>query len=346
MTTRISVALLILFFALPPRVVHAQSYVYLYEDQNSLSYYSPPTWRDLPEMAHWINWGDRAAFNITETLRWKISAGTTEVSSYARSVATAWDNIMPPWIGWQEVSGSTVQHLTFIQYPNNSGACGSGIPGCFVINSWTQHLTEGVNRWGEATIKVNFSFGDFSAAAKQYVVLHEFGHVVGLHDRYVSGSSCRTEVTAMDGVYPDRNNQIQPCHAISTPSSLDQSRVTTYYRQGTYNRDPSADNTWLSNGMFYSRWDDYGANEDKMRIELEYWSGSRWVYYNYFEWIELIGAHHNTGQGHDLVVSANLNSYGALRQRYHRMCVIPMFGYDNGVLQFGTRTCSTYEWWP
>ena len=267
----------------------------------------------------------------------------------------------PPWLVWEQGNATQLIEVGVIE---GNGACLYFTTGCFRVHAWASEGTTENNSWYTTTVRIDFSSTardgvPFSNALREQIVKHEFGHALGLHERYPAGvggcSNDTNEQSIMEG-WEIVNGVGQPCNNLTAPTGTDGTRISNYYQTGYYAKE-AADNTTLTGNILYSRWDDYVYAESIMNLRIQHSSSTSgpWTTLT-ISWpkaqnyhIVGIGGHEYTLEPRSIQAATDLSYYAGPRGKYYRVCAEPYFGLTNGstgTQVTGTLTCSNSEWWP
>lgn len=347
----LTIILVLMLALLPLKDVSAQSYVYFDQNQGWFSLFSPPSGNSWAEIGFYWQWNSQPhqGPSFYKPINWRATNTSTEVLNYAREAVQEWSAILPAWTRFQEVSAGTSTALTVSEQP----ACITlFVLGCFGISGWAWEGTLQNNSWSTGYIMISYGNASqpLTAAGREQVVKHEFGHAIGLHERYPSGGGCNAgEVSVMEGTFTS-GGMSHPCDGTVAPTALDASRINTYYTTGIYQKN-GADNTSITGNLFSASWLDFAYAEAVMEIDVQYHNGANWVqltppYKQYHS--TGIGSHEYTGNPNSIQTSTNLSIFaGAPHGKWYRVCVKPVFANLGGnSWAVGSVNCSSNEWWP
>ena len=163
---------------------------------------------------------------------------------------------------------------------------------------------------------------------------HEFGHAMGLHERYRddggSGSFCNAESTIMNSGSCDNRP--------TTPSSLDISRINGIYKTGDM-LSMSSSAPWYLPGRLWVTWKDGSWGEYEHRVYLYRWNGSSWVYLADVSHTPETGMRQNSFSDRTISRIFARSDYGQAAG-YYIACGWPR--YMRGTV--GNWACSNYSW--
>lgn len=254
-----TMALLVLIMALPSA---AYAYIYFGEDSGR----QETIWSGTE---NWIHW--RGATRGEGTVVWSDS----QLVSYVDKALDLDSDPYPGWKSaayvfqpWSRTTNESEAELKVVQ--NNSLIEDRGAYGLFW---WLTHESDTVrNANYMKTFKIEIDLEDLSSYPNllQYVVSHELGHAIGLHDAYGSGGSCNgSRSTVMDG----SSSQV-PCDS-NSPTSEDSLNVSNAYGWGRPASSPAPTNT-VQGGSLVFRWYDAAWGEYSHLVHLYWWNGSIW----------------------------------------------------------------------
>jgi hypothetical protein len=225
-------------------------------------------WTDTTGKDNWINyWWQQT---LASTFWW----AETALDVKAGDAVSKWASQMPnqKWTKVTDVARADVK------FRESSTACGSNVRGCVFIDTIYNDTTRNAYYVKSWTVYQN------SSLATNLTLVHELGHVIGLHERYIDdgsqpkGTCNNSEVTIMDRT---------DCDPITGPQSIDITRAKNAYEWGqTTNQSVS-----VSGSQATLTWQDRAAGEYEHEVFVYWWDSASGV------WSHVSTVYHQIGIG-------------------------------------------------
>ncbi|MEX0683211.1 MAG: hypothetical protein WD904_05840 [Dehalococcoidia bacterium] len=208
--------------------------------------------------------------NFSQVVNWCSYDSQYDQNWYNSNVVVIWESMLG---GGSQFANSCSSPKVKINRYTTGAHCG-GIPGCWkATNRWSQTQQSYYETGGTAYLNdqdYNFTFYGVLAVAN-----HEFGHGVGLGERYhAGGAGCvNGETTIMGATAVSGTTVTGGGCGTNTPWTIDSVRTQTLYSLSP------ADSTSIVNTLpdrVTWQWRDVNWSEDYYEHHYYYWNGSSW----------------------------------------------------------------------
>ena len=217
--------------------------------------------------------------------------------------------------------------------------------GCTGLSACTDFVDWDYDNHRRASILLKVEIGidltlHWSSDGIKAVLVHELGHVYGLHERYVeAGGPCNTtEVSIMDAV---TGNPVVHCDGITGPAAVDVSRVDSYWSTGYIGNMAGLKDPDVPTRVNWT-WNDFAWAEWVQLVHFYWWNETYWQEYaldslGNADYLHRIGVHIDNVQ-RNRTTSLDRTAFGIPPYKWHSVCADVYFKAFDIV---GTETCVT-----
>ena len=313
-----------------------------------------PDWRydqsGRPEYTHYYGW---QVFNFyanhsEHKIEYWLEPGTQTYFDHA------WNTWQPEMFDWQKKISTSNESTANLRIYKSACPPLSAALGCVIVDSYKYYSF--IDAWYSEQTSFYINFNNVATSAeRKLVAVHEFGHVLGLADRYeINSDGCYTsEDSIMDAAYWDGNKYVicDPGVNPTTPRAIDRTRIETYWSNGAFKKrqDYSGKSIKRNGDILTHKWNDYSWSELHMKLYYYYWNDNSQLWIQYNDWWALNRVHggHAATDDRPVEISFDAAAWGGPHGTTQRVCNRPTYGFDaaNNLVE-GKFWCSDSIYYP